>query len=110
MTGRPDAGPTVLVDLSSRRHLAFQVSDGAVLVEDLGSRNGTVLRQKSADTALSAGQRLPVGRHDTVALPAGITIERSGRLVPNEDDTDDAERPNGHETDRSTRLLGRTQR
>jgi len=69
----------------SRQHVAFTRSDGHVTVEDLGSRNGTVVRWVDGshpDERLPAGVPKVVGRRNAVALPSGITIELSGRTVP----------------------------
>lgn len=69
----------------SRQHIAFTRADGHVAVEDLGSRNGTVLRWidgSHPDEHLQAGIPKVIGRRNAVALPSGITIEVSGRTVP----------------------------
>ncbi len=91
----------------SRRHLAFTRTDGHVAVEDLGSRNGTVVRWVDGshpDERLQAGIRKVIGRRNTVALPSGITIEVSGRTVPLDGErapeTGDVEAD-----DRATRIL-----
>ena len=69
----------------SRQHAAFSRADGHVTVEDLGSRNGTVLRWidgSHPDEPLHAGIPKVIGRRNAVALPSGVTIEVSGRTVP----------------------------
>ncbi len=69
----------------SRRHVAFERLGGHVTVEDLGSRNGSVLRWLDGshpDAHLLTGTVRTVGRGHTIALPSGITIERSGRSIP----------------------------
>ena len=98
----PDATSAI-----SRRHLAFTRSGGHVGVEDLGSRNGTVLRWidgSHPDERLQAGIPRVIGRRTSVALPAGVTIELSGRTV-----TLDGERPpetgEPDADDRATRIL-----
>lgn len=66
----------------SRRHVAVQLDGAMLYVEDLGSRNGSVLRRRGEDVALTKGQRVAFGPRDVVALPSGITIDRSGREHP----------------------------
>ena len=59
----PDA--TVSIDLASvsRRHARITVLDGAATSEDLGSRNGTLLRGKkiSGPARLEGGDRVQIG-------------------------------------------------
>jgi hypothetical protein len=76
----------------SRQHVAFRHRGGRVEVEELGSRNGTALRSRNEDTEeiqLAAGQSISITRAHTVALPAGITIELSGRSIPLDDGVQD---------------------
>jgi hypothetical protein len=68
----------------SRRHVAVRLDGGTLLVEDLGSRNGTILRSGRSANELKSGISLRFGPKDVVALPSGITIERSGRSFPME--------------------------
>jgi hypothetical protein len=98
----PDATSAI-----SRRHLAFTRTDGHVAVEDLGSRNGTVLRWidgSHPDERLHAGVPQVIGRRSTVALPAGITIEVSGRTVPLDGERAPETGTSGAD-DRATRIL-----
>lgn len=90
----------------SRRHSAFGRRDGHVTVEDLGSRNGTVLRGLDGhgpDERLHPGVVKVIGRRHSVALPSGITVELSGRAVP----LDGERAPDTGEDldDRATRML-----
>ena len=67
----------------SRSHAFFCHHRGRVTVEDLGSRNGTVIRAgQSPGTPLEPGRPHELQQHETVALPSGITIELSGRSIP----------------------------
>ncbi len=69
----------------SNQHVAFERRSGRVTVEDLGSRNGSVLRRldgSQPDKRLLAGVPTAIGRNHSVALPSGITIELSGRSIP----------------------------
>jgi DNA-binding winged helix-turn-helix (wHTH) protein len=52
-----DSGATVRLDLPSvsRRHARIVVSGGDVVVEDLGSKNGTLLRNQRVDGATRLG-------------------------------------------------------
>ncbi len=91
----------------SRRHVAFTRTDGHVSVEDLGSRNGTVLRWidgSHPDKLLQAGIPKVIGRRNAVALPSGITIEVSGRTVPLDGERAPEAGASGAE-DRATRIL-----
>lgn len=62
-----DAGCGIRLEsrLVSRVHAAFEVMDGRVVVEDLGSRNGTFVegRRISGPTELRPGERVRLGRH-----------------------------------------------
>jgi hypothetical protein len=68
----------------SRRHVAFRLDGATLLVEDLGSKNGTILQTARAANELKSGVPRRFGPKDVVALPSGITIERSGRSFPME--------------------------
>ena len=63
----------------SRRHVAVQLDGVTLYVEDLGSWNGSILRGRTGDVALAEGQRVTFAPRAVLALPSGITIERSGR-------------------------------
>lgn len=51
--------------LASRRHALFRHRDGAVTLEDLGSRNGTLVNGQKIDSyaKLKVGDRVTVGAH-----------------------------------------------
>jgi hypothetical protein len=91
----------------SRRHVAFSRDRGLVTVEDLGSRNGSVLRWSDGtrpDERLIAGEPKAMSRGHTVALPAGISVELSGRMLPVDGDL--PPEAGDFETDeRATRIL-----
>lgn len=77
--------PSGAADAVSRSHVAFTRSAGKVEVEDLGSRNGTVVRWSDGtetERRLGVGASEVIGLRTVVALPSGITVELSGRLVP----------------------------
>ena len=71
---------------------------------DLGSRNGSTIRSQGDERSLRAGDPLPMAPRTVLALPGGITLERSGRSIPL-----DGERPgsadDGADELRVTRLL-----
>jgi hypothetical protein len=99
--------PDGTTDAVSRSHVAVSLVNGRVFVEDLDSRNGTVVRSVDGgdDVRLVGGTRHVIGRRDEIALPSGITIELSGRSMAL-----DGERPiesDAGETDddRATRIL-----
>jgi hypothetical protein len=99
--------PASTTDAISRSHVTFSLVNGRVNVEDLDSRNGTVVRSVDGgdDVRLRMGTPFVIGRRDEVALPSGITIELSGRSVAL-----DGERPTESDAgetddDRATRIL-----
>lgn len=99
--------PDGAAEAISRAHVAFQLSEGQVVVEDLGSRNGTMFRLPGkADEAMAPGKVRTLGLRGTIALPSGVTIERSGRSIPNDGDRFDATLP-PEEDLRATRMLSR---
>ena len=49
----------------SRQHVRLSVVDGAVLVEDLSSRNGSVLRHRASETSLDSAGPVEMKRSDT---------------------------------------------
>lgn len=91
----------------SRAHLSFSMTGGMIIVEDLGSRNGTVLRNGQVEERLAPHVRHAFRGGETVALPSGITIELSGRSIPplKEESSDESDR--FANDDRATRLLSR---
>jgi hypothetical protein len=94
----------------SRAHVAFTFDGRRVEVADLGSRNGTVLRsrvQERAEDRLQEGKFVRVSRQHTVALPAGITIELSGRTFGLSGHQPAADDDEGADDDRATRLATR---
>lgn len=69
----------------SRRHVRVLVNGDDVLVEDLGSKNGTRLerrRDRGEPLDLRQGRQIVWATRDIVVLPGGITLERSGRRLP----------------------------
>jgi hypothetical protein len=117
VVGRKDANgcvglesrlPPGTADAVSRSHVSFALVNGRVHVEDLDSRNGTVVRlvDTGTDHRLVAGMQHVMGRREEIALPSGITIELSGRTMA----FDGARPANDAESDddselRSTRIL-----
>ncbi len=91
----------------SRQHISLIRSDGQVTVEDLGSRNGTVLRWidgSHPDERIQADVPKVIGRRNAIALPSGVTIEVSGRTLPL--DGERAPETGASEVDdRATRIL-----
>lgn len=99
--------PQDRTDSISRAHLSFSMIDGGIVVEDLASRNGTVLRNGRVEQRLVPHVSQTFLSEETVALPSGITIELSGRSIPlsNEDSSDHSDLLRND--DRATRLLSR---
>lgn len=73
--GREQASQVVLTDASvSRKHARIRVQDGAWVVEDAGSKNGTKVngRRIEAPTPLHAGDLIQLGNFQVVfSAPAG---------------------------------------
>lgn len=99
--------PEGTVEAISRSHVAFHRSGGQVVVEDLESRNGTMFRLPGTpDEAMAQGKVRSLGLRGTIALPSGVTIERSGRSMPIDGARfDDSVLPD--EDPRATRMLSR---
>jgi hypothetical protein len=99
--------PADATDAVSRSHVAFSLVNGRILVEDLGSRNGTVVRSVDGgdDVRLAAGTPQVVGRRHEVALPSGITIELSGRSMALDGDRPVDFEAGATDDDRATRIL-----
>lgn len=74
--------PAGVADAVSRRHLRLYLEKRDVFVEELGSRNGSAYRRGGLDRQLEQGERVMLSHDATVALPGGITVERSGRALP----------------------------
>lgn len=99
--------PPGTADTISRKHAAFIRSNGRVVAEDLGSRNGSVVRSSDGsrdDVLLAPGAPQVIGRRSTVTLPAGITVELSGRSIPLEGERPPVEGDTDHD-ERATRLI-----
>lgn len=95
--------PAGAADAVGRRHLRLYLENRDVFVEELGSRNGSAYRRRGLDRQLEQGDRVMLSHDATVALPEGITVERSGRALPFA-----GERPRadgGGDDGASTRLL-----
>ena len=62
--GREDATITLADEETSRRHAAIRVVEGAVVIEDLGSTNGTYVdgRRITTATTLSGGETIKMGQ------------------------------------------------
>lgn len=98
--------PSGAADAVSRRHLRISRSRTNVKVEDLDSRNGSVVRWLDAsheEVRLVRGAPIAVGRRNVVALPSGITLEISGRSIPLAGERAPSE--GDDPVDRSTRIL-----
>lgn len=75
--------PNGVPDGVSRQHLMFTYDGSAVRVRDLGSRNGTLLRDPSGrERRLEPQETHVFGPSATVVLPSDITLELSGRSSP----------------------------
>ena len=82
----------------SRRHLVLTLRNGDLFVADNGSKNGSSIGHRTAQPAdrqqLRDGEFVDWMLRDVVFLPAGITLERSGRRLPMAGDrADDRTRP-----------------
>jgi transcriptional regulator with AAA-type ATPase domain len=82
--GRAADSDLVLHDLAvSERHARLEPADGAVLVRDLGSRNGTFVDGVAIQTAsLRHGSRLRVGRTDLRVLASSSSANASEPTGP----------------------------
>lgn len=102
--GLQDRLPANAAEAISRAHIAVGYADGQVDVEDLGSRNGSTIRSQGDERPLRVGDPVAMASRAVVALPGGITLERSGRSIPL-----DGERPGSADVEgdelRVTRLL-----
>jgi hypothetical protein len=92
----------------SRHHVALQLDGATLYVEDLGSRNGSVLRRRAGDISLAKGHRVAFEARDVLALPSGITVERSGREHPIADASERSPTEELSPDDRSVTLLRRS--
>lgn len=90
----------------SRRHIEFALREGGVQVRDLGSKNGTRLRDKRSrgSVQLRKNEWTRFRRGDILALADSVSIELSGRRVAFEGERPLAEPPQD-DTDSSTRLI-----
>jgi two-component system response regulator GlrR len=78
--GRAPDSDLVLPDLAvSERHARLEPAENAVLVRDLGSRNGTFVDGVAVQTAsLRHGSRLRVGRTDLRVIASSAAVETDG--------------------------------
>ena len=97
--------PSQAASAVSRRHVAFRFAGSSVHAEDLTSRNGTAVRRGGREHRMVPGTLEAVGPRTTMALPGGVTVERSGRSFPLDGERAPATVPD--EIDRTTRLLMR---
>jgi hypothetical protein len=74
--------PGAAADAVSRRHLVIESSNGRLVVADCGSSNGTLFRDASGSERQLGTVPVELVGRSVVALPGGITIERSGRRNP----------------------------
>jgi quercetin dioxygenase-like cupin family protein len=80
VVGREGADLTISDPELSRRHVAFRPREGAVVVEDLGSTNGTVVNGQRIDepTTLVRDATVTIGQSElAVTLDAGVTVMRA---------------------------------
>lgn len=87
--GRSSACNLALDDaLVSRRHASIEVRDGALFVEDLGSRNGVLVNgvRIEGSRKLAHLDRVTIGAHDLVVVHVGeegaVRCEACGALAP----------------------------
>ncbi|NLW51604.1 MAG: protein kinase [Candidatus Brocadiaceae bacterium] len=68
----------------SRRHSQFSFCDGVLYVEDLGSKNGTLVNGEPVRDrlAIKDGDRITVGSHELVVIHPTPTSDRAGVLAP----------------------------
>lgn len=99
------------IDAVSRQHVSLHFDGTAVHATDLGSRNGTLLRDPSGRHRRLAPHNTTVfGPRATVVMPAGVTFEISGRTTPRPEEPDIAPAPLGGDDDgRMTRFLAARQ-
>lgn len=82
--GRADENDIVLTgDKVSRRHARIRVADGKVMLEDLGSRNGTALAEKPVKAAvqLKEGDIVTVGENTLTLRMAGQAEESRTEIL-----------------------------
>ena len=78
--GRSTTNSLVLQDTEvSRQHCLIAMEDGAVLVTDLGSTNGTFVNGEriAAPAVLRSGDRLTVGTHVLLCSGAALAVPRA---------------------------------
>ncbi len=80
VVGREGADLTISDPELSRRHVAFRPRDGAVVVEDLGSTNGTMVNGEriAEPTKLVRDATVTIGQSElAIAVDSGATVMRS---------------------------------
>jgi pSer/pThr/pTyr-binding forkhead associated (FHA) protein len=73
------AGCTIVIDdpTISRVHVRLTVTEAGISVEDLGSRNGTLVNgERIASTTLRSGDRLTLGSRTLELIDASATVTR----------------------------------
>ena len=74
------AGCDILIDDAtiSRSHARIRVVDGGLAIEDLGSRNGTLVNgERVASADLRPGDTFTLGRQSLEVIDAGLTPRRT---------------------------------
>jgi quercetin dioxygenase-like cupin family protein len=80
VVGREGADLTISDPELSRRHVAFRPRDGGVVVEDLGSTNGTMVNGEriAEPTTLARDATVTIGQSElAVAVDGGVTVMRA---------------------------------
>ncbi|MEQ8791866.1 MAG: FHA domain-containing protein [Pirellulaceae bacterium] len=76
-------------DVVSRRHCEIVVSDDDVTVQDLDSRNGTIVNEERIEgkQTLSAGDRIKIGKLEFEVLIQATAVAKTGAPEVNADDS-----------------------
>jgi len=91
----------------SRRHLRIHVDGDRVLVEDLGSKNGTVIQPRvngRPEQVAQPNRTIGWGLRDALVLPGEIRLERSGRRLPYSGEQP-LDRPPDQQSSTETRMI-----
>lgn len=84
VVGPGDGVPSEASARISREHLRISLLDGILTVDDLGSKNGSVVEERrgSRSRPLRVGDPVALDARTRIRLPGGILLERSGRQNP----------------------------